>query len=161
MELRALMRRDRSKIDNLVTAAIHAGSIGYYSEAEAHAWEQSHHLDAMLSADHTVVVSDRSSLLAIAGVDAVARYHIRFVFVAPDRWRQGLGRFVVHLLEDFCAANGVTEMNVAAAKNAVGFYETLGYFPEGNVQYLMAAQKDASQVIKVDAVAMSKNVSAF
>ncbi|CAB3787322.1 hypothetical protein LMG28688_02442 [Paraburkholderia caffeinitolerans] len=158
MELRALMRRDRSKIDNLVAAAIHAGSIGYYSEVEAHAWEQSHHLDVLLSADHTVVISERSSLLAIAGVDAIARYHIRFVFVAPDRWRQGLGRFVVHLLEDFCAANGVSEMNVAAAKSAVEFYKTLGYFPERRIQFLMSDHNEADRVLKIDAVAMSKHM---
>ncbi|AUX09291.1 GNAT family acetyltransferase [Halalkaliarchaeum desulfuricum] len=48
-------------------------------------------------------------------------------FVDPDYKRQGVGRTIVEELETIARREGVEVLIVPASLNAVGFYETLGY----------------------------------
>ncbi|MDB2272708.1 GNAT family N-acetyltransferase [Halorubrum ezzemoulense] len=48
-------------------------------------------------------------------------------FVDPDYTGQGIGRTIVEELETIARQEGVEELIVPASLNAVGFYETLGF----------------------------------
>lgn len=48
-------------------------------------------------------------------------------FVDPDYARRGIGRTIVEELETIALAEGVEVLIIPASLNAVGFYETLGF----------------------------------
>lgn len=158
MDLRMLACQDWPQIPSLTAAAINAGSIGHYSKTAAGAWDRSHGLDTILRAERTLVLSEDSKVLAIAGANSRTCYHLSFVFVMPERWRQGLGSVLVRALECFCVTRGVAEMSVAASRNAVNFYRALGYTRNGDLQLLMPVESVGESTVEVDAIAMSKRI---
>ena len=56
---------------------------------------------------------------------------LRQMAVAPSHQGTGLGRALVHHLEQALRARGFDEIELHAREHAVGFYEKLGYTPEG------------------------------
>jgi ribosomal protein S18 acetylase RimI-like enzyme len=51
--------------------------------------------------------------------------------IEPDRQGQGLGKRLVHALEEEVGRRGFDEVTLHARETAVGFYAGLGYVPFG------------------------------
>lgn len=51
--------------------------------------------------------------------------------VAPSRQKEGLGARLVRALEGELVARGIQDVTLHARAHVVGFYEKLGYAPEG------------------------------
>lgn len=64
-----------------------------------------------------------ATMVAHDGNDA----EIDGLFVEPDEWRKGIGKALVHHLEREAAAWGATRLHVLGNRNALGFYEALGF----------------------------------
>jgi len=63
---------------------------------------------------------------------APKRGKLRQMAVQPSHRGRGLGRALVRQLEQALSAAGFDEIELHAREHAVGFYEKLGYAPEGD-----------------------------
>lgn len=62
---------------------------------------------------------------------------IEDIYVKPEARRQGIGRAMLEAVEEFCAAKGISYVEVQAVEeDAVTFYRSLGYEPESGVRVL-------------------------
>jgi GNAT superfamily N-acetyltransferase len=87
-------------------------------------------LDEEMLANNEVFVAqigDRivgfATIVAHEGNDA----EVEGLFVEPSEWRHGIGRALVHQLEREAGAWGASRLHVLANRNALGFYEALGF----------------------------------
>jgi GNAT superfamily N-acetyltransferase len=64
-----------------------------------------------------------ATIIAHEGNDA----EIEGLFVEPSQWRNGIGRALVHQIEREAAAWNASRLHVLANRNALGFYEALGF----------------------------------
>ena len=55
---------------------------------------------------------------------------MRLVAITRDKQRKGHGRVLQERFETFARGMGVTDLYVNAARDAVGFYERMGFIPE-------------------------------
>jgi GNAT superfamily N-acetyltransferase len=85
---------------------------------------------------------ERCTRVAVAGerivgfastVDTGNGVELDDLFVDPIRMGQGIGRRLVLDLMAHARACGVTRVDVAANSHAVGFYERVGFVPDGEV----------------------------
>jgi len=88
-----------------------------------------------LLANHIVVAEDEAGrIVGSAGwcivPDRSTTARIRKVFVDPDHAGTGLGRLLVEAAEADARMNGFVDFAVRANRNAVAFYERLGYRAE-------------------------------
>lgn len=58
---------------------------------------------------------------------------VRQVVVRPELRRCGIGHALMHALERRAAADGATSLTLHAREEAIGFYERMGYKPEGTI----------------------------
>lgn len=64
--------------------------------------------------------------------DANGAFEIYAVYVAPLFWRQGVGRELVQGVEDaFSGEKDLTLWVLRSNQQAIGFYQTIGYLPDG------------------------------
>ena len=68
-------------------------------------------------------------------------------FVDPDYTGQGIGRAIVEKLEAIARQEDVEELTVPASLNAVGFYETLGYKKQREID---ASDPDTPEIPSVE-----------
>jgi putative acetyltransferase len=68
-------------------------------------------------------------------------------FVDPDYTGQGTGRAIVEKLEAIARQEDVEELTVPASLNAVGFYETLGYKKQREID---ASDPDTPEIPSVE-----------
>ena len=61
---------------------------------------------------------------------------IRYMAVAPEHERQGVGRSMIGFMEDYAISTGHHDVVLDAREPAVGFYEKLGYKVTGK-SYLL------------------------
>lgn len=87
-------------------------------------------LDEEMLANNEVFVAeigDRivgfATIVAHDGNDA----EVEGLFVEPSEWRKGIGTALVHHLEREAAAWGASRLHVLANRNALGFYDALGF----------------------------------
>lgn len=87
-------------------------------------------LDEEMLANNEVFVAeigDRivgfATIVAHDGNDA----EVEGLFVEPSEWRKGIGTALVHHLEREASAWGASRLHVLANRNALGFYEALGF----------------------------------
>jgi len=156
--IRPVSDRHVSQIAKLFNAAIQeAGATGDYSESQVAAWSRHHSLDNLSFGTYAIVAASGEEVLGVAAADLARPYHIRFVFVAPNQWRKGLGRTLVSCLEGFCADRGVRKIFVASALNAVPFYAALGYAACGSVTVCLPSEA-GPEYIQIQAIEMSKRL---
>jgi N-acetylglutamate synthase-like GNAT family acetyltransferase len=87
-------------------------------------------LDEEMLANNEVFVAELAgrivgfaTIIAHEGNDA----EIEGLFVEPSEWRSGIGRALVHQLEVEAVAWGASRLHVLANRNALGFYEAVGF----------------------------------
>jgi N-acetylglutamate synthase-like GNAT family acetyltransferase len=64
-----------------------------------------------------------ATIMAHEGDDA----EIDGLFVEPSEWRKGIGTALVQQIEREAAAWGASRLHVLANRNALGFYEAMGF----------------------------------
>jgi len=86
--------------------------------------------------DFAVALDAGSTLVGTARLLPMAAdltRQVRQVCVMPSMCGRGIGRALVGALEELAVASGAGEMWLHARQDAVGFYERMGYIPEGPV----------------------------
>ena len=58
---------------------------------------------------------------------------LRQMAVDPQYQGQGIGRQLLQYVEQFLGAQGITDLELSARQTAIGFYEKLGFFVEGEL----------------------------
>ncbi len=77
------------------------------------------------------------AVVAVGGVDL---NEIRLLYVAPSRWRQGIGGALLEHLESWIPPALFGDIFVYAAPGAVEFYRSHGYRPGGEHIFIVGTQ---------------------
>lgn len=73
-----------------------------------------------------IVAEEDGLMLGYAALDKT-KANIDAVYVAPDRWRQGIGRQLLSRLEEIARTAQLPRITLQAAGPAIRFYQRLGY----------------------------------
>ena len=73
-----------------------------------------------------ILAEEDEVLLGFAALDT-AKANIDAVYVAPECWRQGIGRQLLIRLEEIALAAGLSRLSLQAAGPAIRFYLRQGY----------------------------------
>jgi GNAT superfamily N-acetyltransferase len=73
-----------------------------------------------------VVAEEHGRMLGFAALDT-KKANIDAVYVAPERWRQGIGRQLLIRLEEIARAAGLSRLSLQATGPAIRFYLRQGY----------------------------------
>lgn len=73
-----------------------------------------------------ILAEEDGVLLGFAALDAT-KANIDAVYVAPERWRQGIGRQLLIRLEEIARDAGLSCITLQAAGPAILFYQRQGY----------------------------------
>lgn len=76
-------------------------------------------------ADRTVLVATIDN--AVVGTASLQGTWVRSVFVSPDRQGTGIGRRLMHAIEELAGAQNIEQITVPSSINAEGFYRRLGF----------------------------------
>lgn len=119
---------EASAIAELHRAAIRARGPTAYDEAQVAAWAATDESDYPIEDDeHRFVVAERRDQLLGFGDLHVPAAEVTAVYVHPAHARAGVGTALLDDLERTASEQGLSELGLLAAKNAVGFYEVSGY----------------------------------
>jgi putative acetyltransferase len=125
--------------DAIELAELHAASIrglcaGHYTDEQIVAWTAVLVPDVyrMLIERAHVLVCDEGGTLAGLGVCDPGQGLVNAVYVRPGAAGRGVGRALMVALEAALLGAGPVHLN--ATRNAVGFYQRLGYSIEGEVE---------------------------
>lgn len=129
IDLREFAPQDLSLVKTLVDRTIDVTYLPVFPE-EAIRGYKAHHSREQILADasngYTVVLEDGE---AIIGTGTLLDRNIRRVFIDPAYQRKGLGRQVMHELEDRALANRASEVDLQTTVVSKEFYHSLGYTP--------------------------------
>ncbi|MGC4077559.1 MAG: GNAT family N-acetyltransferase [Rubrivivax sp.] len=112
------MHRIRLKV--LFTPERHPGLV--YDRAHPHDTNPEH-VKFLLLLDGEPIGTTRLDPRGDSGI-------VRLVGIVPGQQRRGHGSVMEQLVVDFARARGMRRLAVNAARDAVGFYEKLGWSPE-------------------------------
>lgn len=78
---------------------------------------------------HKMVINEEGEVLAVGRLEKSDTYQgqIRFMAVSDNAQGQGLGQQIINALEQQASQLGMKEVTLNARKNAIGFYQKLGY----------------------------------
>lgn len=82
---------------------------------------------------HRMIVDENQQVLAVGRLerDSQSLGKIRYMAVSPNAQGQGLGQKIIHALELQAQALGITDIELNARENALGFYQKLAYQQQG------------------------------
>jgi len=82
-----------------------------------------------LQSYHRMIVDENQQVLAVGRLEKSSQHvgKIRYMAVNPMAQGQGLGKQIICVLELLAQQLGVTEIELNARENAVGFYQKLAY----------------------------------
>ena len=134
LKLRKATRGDQRALEDVQRAAslvheTHRASLQAHPDAIAVPVEQ---LDAgdVLLAERDGVIVGFAAVLKRADGDA----ELDAIFVAPEHWREGIGRVLLDEAESIAIGRGARAMHVTANPNALAFYSACGYRVSGETQ---------------------------
>ena len=73
-----------------------------------------------------ILAEEDGVLLGFAALDAT-KANIDAVYVAPERWRQGIGRQLLIRIEEIARDAGLSSISLQATGPAIQFYQRQGY----------------------------------
>lgn len=78
---------------------------------------------------HRMITAENGEIIAVGRLHKVDQFtgQIRYMAVAPNCQKQGLGKQIIESLEQTAAKLGVSKISLNAREQAVNFYQTLGY----------------------------------
>ncbi len=128
IKIRPATIKDRQALWQVHTSAIRQTAKSHYTAEQIEAWA-----GRLIQEYYTpnpevffVAAAGDGSIVGFGEMNLEAG-EIEAVFVAPDCGRRGIGRCLMHFLEDLAVQRGLTELVLDASLNAVGFYERMGY----------------------------------
>lgn len=131
--IRPARSTDLDAIADLQARSIMAFGMETYGRQTCEAWvkvgrQMRHNL---LGSGTFFVAEQEETLVGVAGWTADSREHDcawpRYVFVAPEAGRLGIGRQLMNKIETSVHAAGRSRLMLWSSLNAVSFYEALGY----------------------------------
>jgi len=108
-----------------------------YSPAQLAAWlarPLPAKMRALIDSACVLVAMSDGEIVGYGAID-LATAEIEAVFVAPGAMGSGLGRRLLHQLEDIARANDVRALSLSASLNAVPFYRRAGYVTTSRGQF--------------------------
>jgi GNAT superfamily N-acetyltransferase len=137
-DIRRAAPSDMEAILRFQRAAIAKVPERFYADEARAAWLRvpAAGLDGLIAQGRYYVAVNKEIPMAGAGWEPATALPgtaaIRGVFVHPDCKMRGIGTWIVSAVEDAAVTAGFTRILVPASLNATGFYEKLGYRPNGN-----------------------------
>ena len=134
MDIRPATSRDMTDIAMVHRSSIEVTCAGAYTRDQIASWLSALHDDAypMLLATHEIFVADAGGSVEGFGVYDRARSFINATYVTPTRARHGIGTALVAAMEASARASGAKAIDLHATRNAVTFYERIGYERRGD-----------------------------
>lgn len=135
-EIRRATPSDAQIAFDIRRQAIRHQCIGAYSEQQMLDWTKGSAEDGYdtLMHKHFYLVCIEGEPVATGMLD-LEHCEIGAIFIRPDFMHCGLGKRVLHFLEDMARDLGLTEVCLDATLNAVDFYRRCGYVGEGSAVY--------------------------
>ena len=126
-------------------ARLHAASIaglcaGHYSPAQIKAWVgviQPAIYESALREKVFLLAEDASGLLGLGMAD-LNTGEINAVYVLPSATGRGVGSLLMGALEEAAREKGLSKLTLHATLNAEGFYQRLGYQPQGKARHKLS-----------------------
>lgn len=128
---------DASAILDLHVAAIRAFGPEAYDDPQVAAWAEKDGGPERYPIEedgHHLVVAVRDESVVAYGHLVESDDEVRAVYVHPDHAGRGVGSTVLARLEDRARSRGSPRLELWSSKNAVGFYEWMGYRPVEEVE---------------------------
>lgn len=152
--IRKATRDDARAIWDLRIASILDQCVGYYSNDILEKWTSGEMSDIFLdNVERNYHVAIHFDLIVATGMINTQSGKIDAIFVHPDHMRKGLGKMMLHFLEEIARRQGVEKVILESSLNAVDFYRACGF--EG-----IAASKYVSpRGITLDCVSMVKVIA--
>lgn len=128
LRLRRATLRDAERLCELHHSAIRALAQGHYTAEELQAWTYqtpAHFRWALLQPEEWFIVAEGPG--GVLGFSSLKRDVLQATYVAPELSGRGIGRRLVARVEREARRRGVTRLRLKASRNAVPFYERLGY----------------------------------
>lgn len=126
---------DAAAVLDLKRAAIDGIEGGVYSDRQLSAWRPG---DGALSDFRRAIESERFEIIIAERGEPVGygvlngrTHRIDAVFVHPANRGEGVGSSLVRQFESRARVDGISELSLLSSLNAVGFYESLGYWETG------------------------------
>lgn len=132
--IRVATAADAERIAEITVAAARAFGPDAYTDEQVETWAEPGEPPTPEDADHWVV-AERDGRVVGWGRFDVDGGEITGNYVDPDHARAGVGAAIVAALEGYARGQGRDEVVLAASKNAVGFYDRLGYEGCGEVEH--------------------------
>jgi GNAT superfamily N-acetyltransferase len=145
---------DRNAIWTVHVRAIREVCSSSYSADQIAAWS------GLLSPDSyvevvrerfLVVAEDSSGVVGFGQLDQ-AKGEVDAVYVLPGRQGEGIGRTLLHSLEEAARSAGLERLRLSATLNARPFYESAGYVRQG------AARHRLPTGVELECVRMAKEL---
>ncbi|MFW5974072.1 MAG: GNAT family N-acetyltransferase [Natrialbaceae archaeon] len=135
LRIRSAAPEDAAVVLELKRAAIDGIEAGVYTDRQLSAWRPG---DGALSDFRRAIASERFEILLAERDDPVGygvlngnERRVDAVFVHPERHGEGIGSSLVRQFESRARVEGIAELSLLSSLNAVGFYESLGYWETG------------------------------
>ena len=91
------------------------------------------HPDDSKTGNYPLVLLFQGDIIGVVRIDVCeSEAWLRRVAIREDLQRQGHGRFLLRLAENFALKKNCTEVRTNAAVESVGFYERFGYVPDNS-----------------------------
>ncbi|WP_254545608.1 GNAT family N-acetyltransferase [Halomarina pelagica] len=129
MRVRPATPDDAPAILDLHVASIRAFGPAAYDERQVEAWATTDGPPDYPIGEpgQYLVVAEREGELAGFGHLHVPEAEVRAVYVHPGHARRGVGSALLGRLEAEARGRGIDELSLSASRNAVPFYEALGW----------------------------------
>jgi putative acetyltransferase len=131
--VRVATPEDRTRILDLHVASIRAFGPDAYDEQQVAAWARKPEgVDAypVNQDEHHVVVGEFAGDVVGYGHLVPGKREVRAVYVHPEHDGEGVGSALLAHLEGYAFGVGQSPLRLWASRNAVGFYERMGYDAE-------------------------------
>lgn len=140
MKIRRIVEEDLTQVAEIIRRNFDEVMVKHHSPAIIEEFKTHNTREKLLGQMHwktIFVVEDESSVIATGaianfGSENEPKVSISNFYVLPERQHQGLGRLLFqHLLKEV-REKGVDKFHVPSSRNAVSFYETMGFVIDGN-----------------------------
>lgn len=130
---------DRERIREIHVAAVEAFAPDAYDDEQVAAWADWSDVGLPDVADegHWIVVEHEGDAVGFGRIEVEGETtaEVTACYVDPADAGRGVGSTVMAALEGYARGRGVESITLWASRNAIGFYERLGYERSGEVDH--------------------------